>query len=202
MVLEGRCSLMRGNGHPVQGGLKLVARAQAEAAFAVCQREKMDLAVQQLQQQLGKAASARTTLEQQLAEVQALPQPSPPPSRRTDSTPDAPATSPPATAADISQLSQPVPGSGSGSSAFGGALQSDAPAGLLDAGRGAAAERDALREENAALRTEVEQLQAAHAAAAEGLRREDFAAALGQPPSQPDSPSTSSSNASDKKQAS
>lgn len=192
-----------GNGRPVLDGCKLVpmSGAQAEAAFAVSQREKLDLAVQQLQQQLGKATAARTALEQQLAESQAQPQPSLLASRGTNSTPNAVAASSPATAADSSQLSQPVASSSSGSSAAEGVLQSDAPARPPDAGRGAVEERAALREENDALRREVEQLRAAQAAgaAAAGLRREDLAAAM-EPPSQPPSPSTR--NASDKKQAS
>lgn len=194
-----------GNGHPVLDGCKLVpmSGAQAEAAFAVSQREKLDLAVQQLQQQLGKATAARTALEQQLSESPAQPRPSLLASSGTNSTPNAAAASPPATAADSSQLSQPVASRSSGSSAAEGALQSGAPARPPDAGQGAVEERVALHEENDALRREVEQLRAAQAAgaAAAGLRREDLATAM-EPSSQPPSPSTSGSNASDKKQAS
>lgn len=62
------------------------ALLKAEAAFAVSQREKLEVAVQQLQQQLDRGAAARANLEQQLAEAQEatqaqLPPPQPGPTR-------------------------------------------------------------------------------------------------------------------------
>ncbi len=187
------------------------AGSQAEAAFAVSQRERLDVAVQQLQRELHTAEDARAALVQQLAQIQ-TPAPAPLAAAASDPSP-AVALNPPA-AGDPAAPSVLVPeaameaaraatttlrSQADGHDGSGGVTTVGLRPGDGSMAPDQEASAAALRDENAALRGEVEQLREAATAraAAAGLRREDLAAALDSP-RRPGSPAGGSS---DRKQA-